>query len=252
MKWLFGTMLGALIVMSFGNRARSADDKDAQAILDKAIKALGGQDKLSRIKAATWKTQGKITSYGVDSEYISTSTVQGLDRFRVNFESDFKGTKVKVVTVLDKAKGWSKVGEQKKEMDENALSGLRRAVYLEVVPMTLVRLKDKSFKVAAAGEKRIGDKPAIGLQVTGPDGKDFTLFLNKDSCLPIMMTAKMSGLRGKKFTEETSFADYKELAGIKKATKIVAKRDGDKYLESRITEFKVLDEVDPKTFDEPK
>jgi hypothetical protein len=54
------------------------------------------------------------------------------------------------------------------------------------------------------------------------------------------------------FTEETTFADYKEFAGIKIATKVVAKRGGEKYLESQITEFKVLDKVDPKMFDEPK
>jgi DNA invertase Pin-like site-specific DNA recombinase len=53
-------------------------------------------------------------------------------------------------------------------------------------------------------------------------------------------------------TQETTFANYKEFGGIKKATKIENKRDGEKFLEQEITEFKVLDKVDPKTFDEPK
>lgn len=247
MKWFLGTILASLIVMSLGDRTRATDDKDAQAILDKAIKALGGQDKLSQIKAATWKIQGKITSDSNDSEYNSVLTVQGLDRFRATFESEFNGRKFKIVTVLAGAKGWRKVGDKKMTIDETELADQRRAVYLEVVSMTLVSLKHKGFKVAAAGEKMVGDKPAVGLNVTGPEGKDFKLFFNKDNGLPIMQTARMVG-----FTEETTFADYKEFAGIKIATKVVAKRDGEKYLESQITEFKVLDKVDPKTFDEPK
>lgn len=252
MKWFFRTLLAAVVVMSFADRAKSADDKDAQAILDKAIKALGGQDKLSQIKAVALKTEGKITYNGNDMEYISTLTVQGLDRFRATFESEFNGRRLKIVTVHANDKGWRKVGDRKMGIDKDALIDQKRATYLEVIPMTLIPLKDKGFKVAVAGEKKVGDKVAIGLKVTGPEGKDFTLFLNKDSGLPIMLTAKMGGLGGNEFTQETTFADYEEFAGIKKATKIVSKRDGEKFLESRVTEFKVLDNVDPKTFDEPK
>lgn len=246
MKWFFRTMLAALIVMSLGDQAKTADDKNAQAILEKAIKALGGQDKLSQIKAATWQIQGKITSNGNDSEYTSTLTVQGLDRFRATFESEFNGRKFKIVTVLAGAKGWRKAGVRKMEIGKSELADQRRAVYLELVPMFPVSLQDKGFKIAAGGETKIGDKPSIGLKVTGPEGKDFHLYFSKDSGLPIMLTAKMIG-----FTEETTFADYKEFAGIKIATKVVSKRDGEKFMQSQITEFKVLDKVDPKTFEEP-
>jgi hypothetical protein len=60
------------------------------------------------------------------------------------------------------------------------------------------------------------------------------------------------GFRGDEYTQETTFADYKDLDGIKKATKIVSKRDGEKFRDEEITEFKVLDKVDPKTFTEPE
>jgi hypothetical protein len=37
-----------------------ADDTEATAIIDKATKTLGGEDKLSKIKAATCKGKGTI------------------------------------------------------------------------------------------------------------------------------------------------------------------------------------------------
>ena len=49
-------------------------------------------------------------------------------------------------------------------------------------------------------------------------------------------------------TQETTFSEFKEIGGIKKATKIVSKRDGDPFQELQITEFKVLDRVEPATF----
>ena len=57
---------------------------------------------------------------------------------------------------------------------------------------------------------------------------------------------------GGEFTQETTFSNYKEFDGIKKATKSESKRNGEKFLTTEVTEFKVLKKVDPKTFDEPK
>jgi hypothetical protein len=49
----------------------------------------------------------------------------------------------------------------------------------------------------------------------------------------------------------TTFKDYKDFDGIKKATKVESKRDGEDFLKSEVTEFKVLDKVEPATFSEP-
>ena len=60
------------------------------------------------------------------------------------------------------------------------------------------------------------------------------------------------GSQGREFTQETTFGDYKEFDGIKKATKIERRRDGEKILEQEITEFKVLDKIAPETFAQPQ
>jgi hypothetical protein len=112
-------------------------------------------------------------------------------------------------------------------------------------------LKTKDFKVEAVGEEKVGDKPAEVLKVTGPDGKDFKLYFDKESGLPVKEVAKVIGFMGEEFTQEVTFHDYKDFNGIKKATKTEVKRDGEKFMEGEILEFKVLDKVEPKTFDEP-
>ena len=92
----------------------------------------------------------------------------------------------------------------------------------------------------------------VGVKATGPDGKDFNLFFDKESGLPVKLVAKVVGFMGDEFTQETMFSDYQEMGGIKKATKIQTKRNGEKFQEQQVTEFKLLDQVDPKTFAEPQ
>jgi len=115
-------------------------------------------------------------------------------------------------------------------------------VYRAIGAMTLLPLRSKEFKVEAAGDKQVGGKPAAGLKITGPDRKDFTLYFDKESGLPVLLVAKVVGFDGNEFTQETTYADYKEFAGIKKATKIVAKRDGEKFIEEQIFNWTYTDE----------
>ena len=251
MTRLIGAALALALVSGPGGPVRAAD-KDTDAVLDKAIKALGGADNLAKAKAATWKTKGTLTVMGADNPFTTHATVQGLDHFCQEFEGEFGGNKVQAVGVLAGDKGWRKFGDDVMALDKDALANEKRTLYLNVVPMTILPLKGKGFKVEAAGEEKVADKPAAVLKVTPPDGKDFKLYFDKESGLPVKLVAKVVGFMGEEFTQETTYADYKEMGGIKKATKVTSKRDGAKFLEQQVTEFKALKKVDPKTFAEPE
>ena len=246
-RFLGAVLATVLLFVPFGT-AR-ADDKDAKSILDKAIKALGGEEKLGKVDGILHgKPRARSTSTATRTSSTSEVTVKGLDHFRREFGNDqFHG-----VVVLDGDKGWRKFGDNSSELEGDGLANEKRNVYLQVIPITLVPLKGKGFKYETAGEEKVGDKPAVVLKVTGPDGKDFTLYFDKESGLPVKQVAKVIGFQGEEFTAETTFADYKDFGGIKKATKVEVKRDGEKFQVMEVTEFKVLDKVDPDTFTEPK
>src|SRR5215813_13802415 len=118
MNRLLGSVLMAALVSGLAGPARGADDKEVQAVLDKAINALGGAEKLGAVKAFTWKARGKISFGGNDNEFNSTTTVEGLDHVRSEFEGEFGGNKVQGVSVLSGDKGWRKFGDMVMEMDK--------------------------------------------------------------------------------------------------------------------------------------
>ena len=125
------------------------------------------------------------------------------------------------------------------DMDEDGLANEKRRVYLQVIPTRLVVLKDKGYKLEPADEQKVGDKPAAGIKVTGPDGKDFTMYFDKESGLPVRIVAKVAGFDGQDYTEETTISDYKDFDGIKKAMKSESKRDGEDFIKVENIEFKL-------------
>ncbi len=250
MKRFLGAAILAIVAVAPVNPTR-ADEQEAKAVLDRAIKAVGGEEVLGKARVITWKARGTITFGDNDNEYTSQTTMQGLDRSRVEFEGDFNGNSVKGVTVIDGDKGWRKVGDDARDLDDDQVAREKRTLYLQVVPVLLLPLKGDGFKVESAAEEKVGDKPASVIKATGPDGKDFTISFDKESGLPVKMVATVAGFQGQDFTQETTFADYKDFGGIKKATKLESKRDGERFIEAEIAEFKVLEKAEPKTFAEP-
>src|SRR5579859_6727828 len=133
MKRFLGAVLVATLVCGPARSGRAEDEKDVQAVLDKAIKALGGAEKLGAVKAATWKTKGTISFGDSDNKFTSTVTVQGLDHSRSEFEGEFGGNKVMGATVLSGEKGWRKFGDMGGEMDKDAIANEKRTLYLQLV-----------------------------------------------------------------------------------------------------------------------
>ncbi len=242
------TLVTALFL---GGSLLQADEAQVNQVLDKAMRALGGQKKLARIEAYTWKAKGKVTREGNDNEIQSKGTIQGLDHFHLVFQGQFNGNDFKALSILSGDKGWRKLGEIR-EMEADDVKNEKQRIYLMVVPAMIVPLKSKSFKVSAVTEEKINDRPVQTLKATGPDGKDFTLSFDKESGLPVREVARVIGWRGEEFEQEVDYSEHKLFDGIKVPTKITVKRDGEPLLAQEITEFKVLDKVPADTVAKPK
>jgi len=247
MRRFLAAVVASVVFAGLGTSARSAE-QDAKAVLDKAIKAVGGEERLSKVKAFTWKGKTSIKFGENENEFDGRMTIELPDRSRNEFSNEqFQG-----VIVLNGDKGWRKFGENVMEMDAESVERDKRTLYLLAAPTLLVTLKGKGFSVDSAPEEKVDGKPAAGIKATGPDGKTFTLHFDKESGLPVRMEARVVGFMGEDFTQVSTFSDYKDFDGIKKATKVVNTRDGQPFMTSHVTEFKPLDKVEADTFAEPK
>lgn len=230
----------------------TADDREVAAIVSKAIEALGGEDKLSNIEAVTWKTTGWMnTLYQGPAHFKLTDevTIAGLDRSRSELILEAGGGKAKTISVLNGDNAWLDCGDGPKPTRH--APGLKRSLYLAMIPVTLAPLRDQRFKIESGRDERVGDRPAAVLNVTCPDGETIKVSFDKESGLPLKAVGKASlfddAALNLDFTLEVIYSKYKDFGGIKTATQIDFKgKLFNRKLE--VIEFKVLRKVDPSLF----
>jgi hypothetical protein len=242
----------------------SADGPEARAVIEKAIQAIGGEKRLSALEGKVVQTtqKGKLYHLSRGEDFTEKSIVQGLNHFQRQIEGRVGGIPSKIEGGLAGNKAWRKfaiwTGSNWQQLKEPAtrpehdiLAEHRQIAYLHWVPAVILPLKGKSFRVESTREERVGGKSAVALTVMAPDQKKFELFFDEKSGLPVKTVARVVGAYGDEYTLETTILEYKSLDGIKWATRGETRRDGQKVTESEITEFKILDRVDPKTFAKP-
>jgi hypothetical protein len=230
----------------------SADDREVAAILSKAMKALGGEDKLSKIEAVTWKTKGWMNMLFQGLEHFkctSELTIAGLDRRSELFMLHSGGDSGKIRSVLNGDDAWLDWGDGPKPTQH--APGLKRSLYLAMIPVTLAPLKDPRFKIGVGGDEKVGDRPAVVLNVTCPDGETIKVSFDKESGLPLKAVGKAllfdDAAHNLDMKQEMIYSNYKDFGGIKTAAQIDIKSDFfNRKLE--VIEFKVLKKVDPSLF----
>lgn len=240
----------ALSAVCLAGSARAADD--ARAVIDKAIQAVGGAEALGEFAATRWKSKGTLILGGNESPFTVDGLSQGVDKLHVAFEGDFGGNKVRGLTVVNGDRGWRKFGDMLQPLDKEGLASEKRNTYLQVVPRILLPLRGEGFTLKPASDQTIGGKPVAVVVVTGPDAKEFTLSFDKETGLLLKLEAEVVGFGGEEYTQETSFADYKEFDGVKLATKVSSLNDGQRFVEQEYLEYKPAGEIDANAFAEPK
>src|SRR5437899_309210 len=108
MRTGFSWMLSAMLVLMVSTDLRADDPNGPRAVVDKAIQATGGEAKLSKLKAATWKGKGTIAIMGTELEFTGDWAQQAPDQARASVTVDAGGMIFKMVRVVNGDQGWMK------------------------------------------------------------------------------------------------------------------------------------------------
>src|SRR6266478_219622 len=95
-KYVLPGMVLALVVGCAG-RSGVPDGDDAKAVIEKAIKAQGGEDKLTQFKAGRWKGQGTLTLKGQELPLTLETVYQLPDKYKTNMHFEVQGKKIAVL-----------------------------------------------------------------------------------------------------------------------------------------------------------
>jgi hypothetical protein len=250
MSRLLASSASALFVaLALAPAARAADD-DPKVIVAKAIKAHGGEEFLTRHKAATLKSRGKINIAGAGEFEFTQDTAYMLpDKYRDGIDFTVMNMEVKVRTWVNGDKIVLELNGKDFEGGDRVKKAIQEVGHvLEVA--RLVPLKDKAYELSLVGEDKVEGKKAVGVRVSKKGQKDVSLYFDRETGL----LAKME-YRGaepgtdNEVNEERIVKEYEMNAdGIPVAKKVLIKHDGKTFLDAEVTEHKFFEKLDDAEF----
>jgi hypothetical protein len=237
----------ALVCVGFAGAQGSQDE--ARAILEKAIKAEGGEATLKKFKAATIKLKGRVEAGGgIDINQTIRFLLPGKFREEVSFEVN--GMAINTVTIFDGKKGVLLVNDKEVKIDK--LDDALREASQMIEAFQLLPFRAKGYELTAVGEAQVNGKPAIGLRVSKKGQPDLTLHFDKESYLLVKAQHRtVDPTSGMEMDQERIVTEYKKVDGAMQPGKVQVNRDGKKFLEAEVTEYKRLESLDDGLFKLP-
>jgi hypothetical protein len=245
-RWLLTLPVCASLIAA---RPAPAQD-EARALLERAIKAQGGADKLSKLRTSRTRSRGKIELAG-GIEFTQELTVQMPDKLREVTESDVNGMQVKTVTVVNGARAALQVNGKKEVLDDRLKTALREAFEFVQVAR-LVPLRDRAYTLSPLGEVQVNDRPAVGLRVSRKGMRDTNLYFDKETGLLAKVERRtVDLLSGKEVTEERILTEYKKVNGLPVPGRVTVQHDGRPFLTVEVLEVAHPEAIDDSEFAVP-
>jgi len=228
-----------------------ADDAAPQAVLEKALKAHGGEANLAKFSASAVTFKGKFHGMGQALAMTGTLSTHRDDRLKMDIEVEAGGQKFRFATVLNGAKGWVRIADNTAELDKDQLAEAQHGANAAWVG-TLAPLKGKPFTLDGVGESKVDGKPAVGIRASREGRRDVNLYFDKETGLLLKTETRVKDeASGQEVTEETFLSDYKDVQGTKQPMKFTTKRDGKLHTEGEVTEVTLAEKHDADVYVKP-
>ena len=238
-----------LVVIGLTGIARAQDDP--RAVVTKAIKAQGGEEKLTKIRAGRSKLKGTLYDNGREIAFTGEEVFALPNQIRITLVVKTTPKGQSIVEVFDGDKGWISQDGQVKDADSESLARLKQQAYLSRVIWLIPLLNDKEFKLSMMKEVRARDRALVGVRVASKDQKDIGLYFDKETGLLVRLDYTTKNAQGREVTQEDSFSDFVEVSGVKTPKKSVAVQDGKKLIELVVTEVEFPESIPAKEFSKP-
>jgi hypothetical protein len=243
------TALSLVVIVALVGRLPAADD-EPRAIIERAIKAHGGQERLEKLKTDRVTLKGTMTINDKPVEFTGETTVNLPSQLRSVTVLMLEPKPRTIVQLLNGDKATVAIDGQPQPVVASAVQEIRDIMMLNRAERLTPLLSDKAFELTALDESKVDDKPVVGVKVRLKNHADLKMFFDKDSGL-LVKTEHVREESKKKITQEEFYSDFRDVDGYKRPRKTVVHRGGKPFLEMEEVEVKYLDKVDETLFTKP-
>jgi hypothetical protein len=209
MPRLLSPVVASVLVLGLGGRAQ-AQAPEPRALIDKAIKAQGGLEKLGRSVASHRKSKGAFLTDG----FTFTGEVfsEPGNRRRIALQGKIKDRPASRLLVLDGKKGWISYDGATFDLDADFLNRIEKSIYADRVCGLVTLVKDKGYTLSGLGESQVKGKPALGVRVQSEGKPDVLLYFDKESGLLVKSSNRVMDVNlNREVNQEVYYFDYRVL-----------------------------------------
>ncbi len=244
-------ILPVIVALLAGQASPVRAQEEARAIVAKAVRAVGGAERLAKFKARSGKAKGTGPINGREARFLVVGMHQFPDQMKEEAELEIQGQKITVTRVLHGDKGWIRAGGQTHEATGEVLRKLKEAMYANYVLSLLPLLEDKAFTLSRLGEVQVHGRAAVGVRVASRGQRDMDLYFDKESGLLVKRANRVLDEALQEVAQEEFYSDYRDVQGIQVAWKSVKRRDGRKEMAIEVIECQFFDRMDARAFAKP-
>ena len=217
----------------------------AKTLLDAAIAAKGGLDRLRAINRITAKSTGWVTTRDGPLEGQTTTYLEYPNHVRT--ETTLQD--VTTLQVFDGQHGWVRDPNGVHEVPEQAIRDLQMGLKRDTISLLLAAQNGAVRARALPDIKGDAGKVHHALELSAPDLDPIVLYLDPETNL-VSKQAYVAGGAGQPLIEEV-FSDYRPVDGIQIAYAAQVRRGGQTMLERRVSTITINPPLDPALFKRP-
>jgi hypothetical protein len=223
-----------------------ASEKEARALVDRAIRAHGGTAALSKAQTCVRTDAGTQAFPGKDLPFTAEVVRQLPDRVRLSVEID---KRLKLVIVLDGDKGWERGVGPAVEMSKQRVSEMQEEAYVWWLS-TLVPLTQRGFTLSTLPDAKVEGKDVAGVKVVRKGRHDASLYFSKRSGLLLKISRRVPEA-GVLFDKDYLFSAYKDFGLARLPTREVVMLNGRRYTDVTVKGYRFLTRAPEGTFGRP-
>ena len=235
----FMLFVGIAVVLGAPGMAARAQEPRPEEIIDKAIRAHGGEEKLAGLSGFTLKER---MVYPGAATYDTQIVVQLPGRYRSERTTSSGGKSSTTLIVLDGEQGWLKSNDVVTPYPKTFLESMQKYTVPYMGPRSILRLrarqKNPACQFTTTGEGTVEGRPAVGLRMKLEGGPEATWYFDKETGLLLKEEQRTKRFEGEDTVVETLYGDYQTFDGFPMARKVTSRRDGKLASTTELIDFK--------------
>src|SRR5437879_963266 len=159
-------MLGSLAVaLVLGFVARAFGQGEVKAIIEKAVTAHGGADKINKMKCVQSKGKGKLELFGSSVDMTQEVSIKYTGKLKEVTELDINGQKIKVISAFDGSKASITANGQPVDVTDKIMEEFKEGAHAIKVGRLTNLLTDKALQLSLLGESKVENRPVAGVKI---------------------------------------------------------------------------------------